>query len=515
MTRAAAGVLVGLALTAAIGLRAARLGERPMHHDEANQAIKFGNLLERGSYRYDYRDHHGPTLYYVTLPSAWLGGRHTLASLDEATLRRVPAFFGVVTILLLLLLSAGIGRTATAVAALLMAVSPATVFYSRMFIQEALFACFTLAFVVAVGRIATGGGRRWWMLAGVAAGLAAATKETWTIVLPAALVACAIAWWSLGRERPRLAPPRRWRARAAASLFVAIAVAATFYTSLFAAPLAILEPFKGAGTYLARGIDPTSHAHPWHYYAQLLLYTSSGGTRWSEALVIVLAGLGAAAGCQRRDVSRPEATFWARYLACDVAVAGAIFSAILYKTPWNLLPFYVVAFALAGYGFAALVARARTRAVRCALVLALTIGATHLAWQAWRAAVTYAADPRNPYAYAQTVPDAVRMAARIRELAVLNARGARTQVSVIASPYGQWPLPWYLRSMPNVGYWTTPGDPLAMQAPLIVASIEFTPTLNAALGDRYVSDVYGLRPDVLQALYVERALWDRFLAQHR
>src|SRR5690349_15223160 len=101
MTRAAAGVLMALALTAALALRAARLDERPMHHDEANQALKFGSLLERGSYSYDYRDHHGPTLYYLTLPSAWLGGRHTLASLDEATLRRVPVFFGLVTILLL------------------------------------------------------------------------------------------------------------------------------------------------------------------------------------------------------------------------------------------------------------------------------------------------------------------------------------------------------------------------------------------------------------------------------
>jgi hypothetical protein len=33
----------------------------------------------------------------------------------------------------------------------------------------------------------------------------------------------------------------------------------------------------------------------------------------------------------------------------------------------------------------------------------------------------YAADPRNPYVYSQTVPDAVRMAARIRDLAALHA----------------------------------------------------------------------------------------------
>ena len=69
-----------------------------------------------------------------------------------------------------------------------MALSPAMVFYSRMYIQESLFACFTLAFVIAVGRVATGGGLRWSVLAGIAAGLAVATKETSVIVLPAALV---------------------------------------------------------------------------------------------------------------------------------------------------------------------------------------------------------------------------------------------------------------------------------------------------------------------------------------
>ena len=516
MTRAAAGGLVALALTAAVGLRAARLDERPMHHDEANQAIKFGNLLERGSYRYDYRDHHGPTLYYATLPSAWLDGRHTLASLDETTLRRVPAFFGVITILLLPLLSPGIGRTATSVAALLMALSPAMAFYSRMFIQEALFACFALAFLVAVGRMATGGGRAAWIVAGIAAGLALATKETAIIVLPAALMAGAIAWRSLGSDQlPDAAIQGRWRAAAAMSLGIAIAVAATFYTSLFTAPAGLLEPFKGAPTYVTRGIEAVSHAHPWYYYLRLLAYSSSGGVRWSEGLVLVLAVVGAASGWYAGpDSSGLRARlFWTRYLACYAGIAGAIFSAIPYKTPWNLLPFYVGAFPLAGIGFATLIAMVQPRAMRAVVVVAFAIGAWQLGWQAWRASITYAADPRNPYVYAQTVPDAVRMAARIRDLAALDVHGARMQVSVIASPSEQWPLPWYLRAMPNVGYWTTPADPVALQAPVIVSSIEHAPALDSALGERYVSELYGLRPDVVQALYVERGLWDRFLAQ--
>jgi len=86
-------------------------------------------------------------------------------------------------------------------------------------------------------------------------------------------------------------------------------------------------------------------------------------------------------------------------------------------------------------------------------------------------------------------------------------------VSVIAPPYEQWPLPWYLRTMPHVGYWIAPDDALALQAPVVVASMDHTAGLDSALGDRYVSEFFGLRPDVLLALYIERGLWERFLAR--
>ena len=518
MTRAGVGALVAIALTAGLALRLARLDARPMHHDEANQAIKFGMLLERGEYHYDTHDHHGPTLYYLSLPAAWLRGQATLASLDERTLRGVTAVMGAATILLLPLVSAGIGRTAVATSAWLLALSPAMVFYSRMFIQESLFACFTLAFVIAVGRVAMGGGLAWSTLGGVAAGLAVATKETSAIVLPAALVACAIAWWSLGPDRPR-APLAggRWRRAALVSLAAAVAIASLFYSSFLANPGGVLEPFRAAGTYLDRGVNPADHAHPWHYYLGLLTYSSSGGLRWSEGLVLVLAIVGAlSAWALPRAPSKgfgPERAFWARYLSCNVAIAAAIFAAIRYKTPWNLLPFYVGVIVLAGIGFSTLIHATASRAVRGALAAALVIASAHLGWQAWRASVTYASDPRNPYVYAQTVPDAVRMAARIRQLAAVHPDGARMQVSVIAPPHEQWPLPWYLRAMPHVGYWSAPGDALALKAPVVVASMDHTAALDGALGDRYVSEFFGLRPEVLLTLYIERGLWERFLAR--
>ena len=512
MTRVSAGALVAFALVSGLALRLARLDARPMHHDEANQAVKLGALVERGEYRYDAHDHHGPTLYFFSLPAAALRGQTTLASLDETTLRGVTAAFGAATVLLLALLSPGIGRTAIAASAWLLALSPAMVFYSRMFIQESLFACFTLAFVIAIGRIATGGGAGWSILAGAAAGLAVSTKETSAIVLPSALAACAIAWWSPGSGR--MSPPAgaRWTRAALVAAGTAGVIAALFYSSFLTAPGAILEPFRAVATYLDRGASAAGHAHPWHYYLGLLTYFSSGGLRWSEGLVLALALIGGATALRTPDPAKPVRAFWTRYLTAYVVMTVVIFSAIRYKTPWNLLPFYVAAIVLAGIGFSALIHATSSRAVRAALVAGLAIGSVHLGWQAWRASVTYAADPRNPYVYAQTVPDAVRMARRIRSLAALHPDGARMQVSVLAPPHEQWPLPWYLRGMPHVGYWTAPGDPAAMDAPVIVSAMPHTDELDEALGDRYVSEFYGLRPDVLLTLYIERGLWDRFLA---
>jgi uncharacterized protein (TIGR03663 family) len=510
MTRGCGSALFVIALAVSLPLRFARLDVRPMHHDEANQAVKFGTLLERGEYRYDAHDHHGPTLYYLTLPAAWLRGQATFASLDEWTLRGVTAVFGVATILLLPLLSSAIGRTAVAVSAILMAISPAMVFFSRMFIQESLFACFTLAFVIAIGRVLTGGGLASSAIAGVAAGLAIATKETAVIVLPSAVAACAIAR-ALSGGGP-LAPPDSdnrggWGsalpAIALTGLLSAIAVAAIFYSSFFANPAGLIEPLRGASTYLDRGIAPVSHAHPWHYYIQLLTYSKSG-LWWSEGLIVVLAVVG--------GLTAWRGGFWTRYLTCYVVITTVIFSAIPYKTPWNLLPFYAGAIVLAGIGFSRLISTIPSRGLLAVIVTVCLVGALHLGRQAWRAAVTYSSDSRTPYVYAQTVPDAVRMATRIRELAALHPAAEHMQVSVIASPYEQWPLPWYLRTMPNVGYWTVAGDPVAMRAPVIVASTDFTGALES-LGDRYVSEFFGLRPEVPLALYVDRGLWEQFLAR--
>jgi uncharacterized protein (TIGR03663 family) len=475
-----------------------------MHHDEANQAVKFGELLETGDYRYDRHDHHGPTLYYLTLPAAWLRGQRTLASLDERTLRAVPAMFGAGLLLLFLPLARGFGRPAIAAAALLAAVSPVLTFYSRFFIQESLLVFFTLGFLIALGRFAECPRTSWAVCAGALAGLAYATKETSVIALPAALAAAALA--RLTTPSQQKTPSIRIGALAAGA-GTALLVAVVFFSSFFRHPGGPIESIRAFDTYLSRGVGAGPHSQPFGYYLSLLSYSSSGGLVWSEGIVIVLAVVGFVAAALARH------GFWPRYVGLYTLIACAAFSAIRYKTPWNLLPFYVGAVLMAGYGTAALLGGIASRAARALVAAALLLAVSHLAVQNWRANFRYPADPRNPYVYAHTVPDVLRLSRRVTDVAARHPDRSGMLVKVVAGPYEQWPLPWYLRGMTRVGYWATAAEAGRVDdAPVVIAAEDQAGAIGAALGDRYVQEFYGLRPDVILAVFIERASWDRFIA---
>src|SRR5262249_21969488 len=92
---------------------------------------------------------------------------------------RLPiALFGAGMLLLLPLLADALGRPATLVSALLLALSPAFVFYSRYYIQETLLAFFTLGLLSCGWRYAQKPALGWAVGVGICAGLMIASKET-------------------------------------------------------------------------------------------------------------------------------------------------------------------------------------------------------------------------------------------------------------------------------------------------------------------------------------------------
>jgi predicted membrane-bound mannosyltransferase len=85
--------------------------------------------------------------------------------------------------------------------------------------------------------------------------------------------------------------------------------------------------------------------------------------------------------------------------------------------------------------------------------------------------------------YAHPVNDAVRLAERVEAIARVHPEGSHLLVKVIAPDSDYWPLPWYLRRLGRVGYWS--GLPDQPDAPVIVASTQLQDDLAPRRHDAY------------------------------
>jgi uncharacterized protein (TIGR03663 family) len=525
MTKKAFGGLFFCAVLGALLFRVVRLDLRPMHHDEANQAVKFGGLLEHGDYRFDPKDHHGPSLYYLSLPVALAAGERSLADLDETTLRLVPAVFGTGLLLLLLLFTGGLSREAALAAAALAAVSPAMTYYSRFYIQETLLVFFLAALIGAGWRYARTRSGWWALAAGFSAGMMYATKETSLILfggLAAGLGIVSIMEKRRGRpvafaaDKGVRAPKARTGLGAIlhAGLFLGAGAgtAVLFFSSFFRNPRGIVDSVLAIGASFTRAGHPGVHAHPWYYYLQTLAYfRSGGGPVWSEAFVLFLAVAGGIAAFGH-DAGKDGDPRFLRFILFFTLITAAAYSLIPYKTPWNLLPVYFGFVVLAGNGVALLLRISRFKLVKVIILAALVPGFANLARQDYGANFVEPSDPANPYVYAQTSPDFLKLVGAVEKIAAVAPEKRDLLIKVIAPPDETWPLPWYLRGYGKVGYWTSPEPALAFagagEAAVVITSAAFAEEVGTALGDGYQQSFYGLRPEVVLSLFVRSDLWE-------
>lgn len=529
MTRRTFTAFFVCVLLAGLAFRTAGLALRPMHHDEANQALKFGALLEKGEYHYDPSDHHGPALYYLTLPLARISGAKTTADLNETVLRLVPAVFGTGLILLMLLFSGGLAREAIAFAALATALSPFMTYYSRFYIQETLLVFFAAAMIAAGWRWVRRPSAWWAAAAGVSAGMAFACKETSLIIFVAAAAAVAgvLAWERKLDGRPdrnragRPAPSERKPKGLFLFLHVlvfAAAAAATawlFYSSFGKNPSGPLDAVKAIGIYLTRGAEGLGHEGSFWSYLGMLAFPGSGSHGlWGEAFILFLAAAGAI-GAFGHDCGKDGHAAFTRFILIYTVVLTVIFSTIPYKTPWNAMPFYAGMLLLAGSGAGLLWRVSRFRVIKIVILVLLLPGFFNLGRQNFQANFKYHSSEANPYAYAQTSLDFLKLMRRVEDVAAVRPEGRGTLVVVAAPPEETWPLPWYLRKFSRVGYWTG-WDLVPKEARR--AAIIITPAADADRlekehdGPLYVPSFYELRPGVLMDLAVRQDVWDIYMA---
>jgi uncharacterized protein (TIGR03663 family) len=492
-----------------------------MHADEAVHADKFGTLLQGGGYAYDPSEYHGPTLYYLTLAPAWLQGVRRNVEIDEVTLRSVPAALGVALVAAHLGARAFLGAPGAATAALLTAISPAMVFYSRYYIHEVPLVFFSFGALLGVCRYLRQPGVSPALVAGTCAGLMHATKETAPLALGSMLLALVLTAL-VDRWRGESPPPIRAVAGAGHALlavFAAVLVSSAFLSSFLSHPSGIADAMRAYGIYLDRARAASWHFHPWHYYLGLLIHVPSRGTPfWTEGLVLALAVAGCAAGWAMKGASAVDARIL-RFLGFYTLLMLAAYSAIPYKTPWCLLGFLHGMILLAGGGAVFLLRSVRGSRARALVAALLGAGAVHLGWQAFSASFRLAADVRNPYVYAQTGADVFTIVRRVQDLARAHPDGSSMPVQVV-SRENLWPLPWYLRRFSNVAWWNGVSDE-AKAAPLVLVTPDMEPSLVRRLydvpppGERelYVSIFerpVELRPGVELRGYAAASLWEEF-----
>jgi uncharacterized protein (TIGR03663 family) len=463
-------VLILAATVVALALRLPRLQHRPMHGDEAVHAVKFGQLLEDGVYTYDPNEYHGPTLNYLTLIPAWMASANKLTQVTEFILRIVPVFFGVCLVLLLLLMADGLAPAAAIYAAILTAISPAMVFYSRYYIHEMLLVCFTFGAITSAYRYTQDKNLPWAILTGIFLGLMHATKETCIIAFGSMFLAL-LFMFSMWRLKASLVSAVKGikSSHIIAGLAAAAIVSALFYSSFLINPGGILDSFRAYGAYFGRADNNTLHIQPWYYYLKMLMYSRySDGPVWTEGLIVLLAVVGFVAAMTRKGQSCANVHLL-RFIAFYTLVLAVVYSVVPYKTPWCMLGFLHGMILLAGVGALVLVRLTPNVLPRLIVICLLIAACLHLTLQAYLSSYKFYADSRNPYVYAHPTTDVFTIVQRVEDIARVHEDGKQVHIQVICPEDDYWPLPWYLRSFSKVQWQNKVADD-EPSAPLIIAS---------------------------------------------
>jgi uncharacterized protein (TIGR03663 family) len=487
-----------------------------MHTDESVHAIKFLGLWERGEYRYDPHEYHGPTLYYATLPWVWLRGVGDRGELTESDLRWVAVVFGVGLVGLLGLVVPFQGWRGVLVAAVLTAVSPSMVFYSRYFIHEMMLVFFTFGFLACLWRYACGRERHWLLGAAAFLALMQATKETYVFNVVAVVAGFAgVYGWGRFRceDSCRLSVRRQdllW------GLGVFLVVSTVLFTSFFQNWRGPLDAWLTYGPWISRAEGQSPHVHSWSYYWEILLYTKrGGGPVWSEAAIAVLALAGVVGSMRVRGMERRTA-LWGRFLAFYTLVLSAIYTLIPYKTPWCVLGFWHGWILLAGLGVVWLWDLWRHVVWRVALGGCVVVACANLGQQAYRSATRYADSQRNPYVYAHTVASLLELVELVESVAAVHSGDDAPVIKVMAGGGDYWPLPWYLRSYRVGWYGGVPGEAGEALADIVIASPAFEKEIGGLLGEEMMHlGLFGLRPSVFLQLHVSGRLWEQYLGRDR
>lgn len=493
-------VVLGLFVWAGFYLRFIDLGQKPMHTDEAVNGLMIHQMLAGESVAFDPDHYHGPLLRYLSIPVVWVADTFFDVNFSEQSLRWLTALAGSLAVVSIFLYRNYLGRDASFIALVFAAVSPPLIYYSRYFIHESLFLVFSLIFLILLWRFWEEKSWKSAIWAGVFAGLLHAVRETMVLVLLAAVVGLLVSFGRDWRQHLKWLISKEGVSRVGVFFVSGLAVSVLFYSVFFTYFEGVLDSVLTLFSYKTE----EGHEKPWYYYLGLIIGEKSRigylGQVW--VLLFALAGCWQAFFEKTREIQRLP---FLRFIAAYTLASTVIYSFISYKTPWLMINFLVGWIFLAGAGWVYLWARLQSHLIRGFLVVILLGALVHSVRQSWLLGFRFSSDSRNPFVYSHTSADMINLVDRIEILSKLNLDGKLIRIDIGGTEY--WPLPWYLRDYPRVGYW--PELPSNSSAPIQIVSFSGDQTVPEFDEDKFISELRGLREGVFLLMFIEKGLWDR------
>jgi len=466
-------------LALAICLRFFFLGIKPPHFDEGINGWFVDQMVKNGFYKYDPTNYHGPLHFYVLFLSQTLLGRNLWA------LRLPVVLVSCACVWLTLKFEPFVGRTASRMAALAMAVSPGFVFYGRYSIHEVWMLLFSMLFIFGGFGLWKFGTRACLWYAGMGLAGMILTKETYIIHVGCAVIAVAVCMVSNKLSRLEEAQPAR-QSWDYVDLAIVIATGVGLIVFFYSGTLLHWDGLKGLYRayvpWFTTGSQGHGHEKRWYYWLKLM--APSFDFSRADCLGYELPALAGLVLCL---LSLRLKNLSLRYLSIYGVGTLMVYSYVHYKTPWCIISFvwpflfiFGAAVTLVPAGYKTLVTGVST------LLLSISFGST--IWLNYFHCTT----DTEPYVYVQTYNDIYKLTRPLLTLAHRDPIFYQLTGHIIrASAY---PLPWILDDFPKIGYYEHNNSPATLDADFLLVQEDRVEEIEGKLHDSYYTEPLRIRP---------------------
>src|SRR3954447_9873324 len=258
-------LLWALLIAVALVLRLYDLGSRPFHHDESQDAYFSWVLRTGGGYAYNPLLH-GPLRFYLTALMYVVFGD------SDFTARLAPALMGAAMIPMCWGLRSLLGRGAALAAAVLFAVGPSYLYFSRFAREDIYVAAITLALLISIWRFLDKPRRYHPAAIGACLALSFATKETTfiTVFVMGSFFLLALA---IPSTRPKIWGPVTavgwegwgWALASFAGIFTIL------FTTFLTHPRGLYDGVYTGLKYWLGQQDVARGGEPWEFYSVVLV----------------------------------------------------------------------------------------------------------------------------------------------------------------------------------------------------------------------------------------------------